>query len=409
MEHTVFSPRLTSRPTAHTQNLMQPLRKTRAPLPTAAVLSSHAPRHQPGGAPGTFNACVTKIYRTSSRRSRLWWRWTNALGYTIVTIAIAMQHLTLTLSHLHRWPATIIGSASPCPPCSVRQLHLCTRIFSSSSVPRSFGIVVARSPIPAPSYWRNTPVTGETFARHASYSAGIHCRRGIFHCLAMPGNPHAAWAVVASLPPLVELQVCDDPGTVFFRRQFVEQLLREKPQRPIAKTPSPSHNPQLLHSACGGVRSQRRKAFLPIAPRCTTACHKTRVFGSIWASSVRVGNTISLDGAPFRVQSLQKSKQAREAALIKLKLKNLKTGKLLDRNLRNGDKVEEAYIETRRLVFLGETTAGQVTMGRSDAPSSSTASTSYDSRHDHYHEPLRQDNDIDQPLLFQVPSNGKCK
>eukprot|EP00920_Eleutheroschizon_duboscqi_P007569 GHVT01017270.1.p1 GENE.GHVT01017270.1~~GHVT01017270.1.p1 ORF type:complete len:106 (+),score=1.45 GHVT01017270.1:547-864(+) len=74
--------------------------------------------------------------------------------------------------------------------------------------------------------------------------------------------------------------------------------------------------------------------------------------------------------------------------------------------VRNGDKVEEAYIETRRLVFLGETTAGQVTMGRSDAPSSSTASTSYDSRHDHYHEPLRQDNDIDQPLLFQVPLNS---
>lgn len=69
-------------------------------------------------------------------------------------------------------------------------------------------------------------------------------------------------------------------------------------------------------------------------------------------SDFRPGLTINLDGTPFSIVQFQHVKPGKGGALLKTKLKNLKTGATLDRSFRSGEKIETAYIEEKRYEYL---------------------------------------------------------
>jgi elongation factor P len=69
-------------------------------------------------------------------------------------------------------------------------------------------------------------------------------------------------------------------------------------------------------------------------------------------SQFRNGLKIELDGEPFAIVYFQHVKPGKGGAFLRTKVKNLKTGRVLDRRFRAGEKVEEADIEDRKMQFL---------------------------------------------------------
>lgn len=66
----------------------------------------------------------------------------------------------------------------------------------------------------------------------------------------------------------------------------------------------------------------------------------------------KVGVTILLDGQVFQIAETEHVKPAKGSAFVRTKLRNLKSGTLLDRTFRGQDNAEEAYVEQRKLQFL---------------------------------------------------------
>lgn len=64
------------------------------------------------------------------------------------------------------------------------------------------------------------------------------------------------------------------------------------------------------------------------------------------------GLTIMLDNQIFTIISFQHVKPGKGGAFIRTKLKNLKTGNFLDKTFRSGEKVEQAFVEEKKLQFL---------------------------------------------------------
>ena len=69
-------------------------------------------------------------------------------------------------------------------------------------------------------------------------------------------------------------------------------------------------------------------------------------------SRFRNGLKIELDGEPFTIVYFQHVKPGKGGAFVRTKLKNLKTGRVLDRRFRSGEKVEAADIEDRKMQYL---------------------------------------------------------
>jgi len=69
-------------------------------------------------------------------------------------------------------------------------------------------------------------------------------------------------------------------------------------------------------------------------------------------SQFRNGLKIELDGEPFSIVYFQHVKPGKGGAFVRTKVKNLRTGRVLDRRFRGGEKVEEADIEERKMQFL---------------------------------------------------------
>ncbi|HXJ20430.1 MAG TPA: elongation factor P [Polyangia bacterium] len=69
-------------------------------------------------------------------------------------------------------------------------------------------------------------------------------------------------------------------------------------------------------------------------------------------SDIRKGLKIMIDGAPYTVVEFQFVKPGKGAAFTRTKMKNLLTGAVLERNLRSGDKLEGADVETKTMQFL---------------------------------------------------------
>jgi elongation factor P len=69
-------------------------------------------------------------------------------------------------------------------------------------------------------------------------------------------------------------------------------------------------------------------------------------------SQFRNGLKIELDGEPFVIVYFQHVKPGKGGAFVRTKVKNLKTGRVLDRRFRAGERVEAADIDDRKMQFL---------------------------------------------------------
>ncbi len=69
-------------------------------------------------------------------------------------------------------------------------------------------------------------------------------------------------------------------------------------------------------------------------------------------SSFRNGLKIELDGEPFTITYFQHVKPGKGGAFVRTKIKNLRTGRVIDKRFRAGEKVELADIEERKMQYL---------------------------------------------------------
>ncbi len=69
-------------------------------------------------------------------------------------------------------------------------------------------------------------------------------------------------------------------------------------------------------------------------------------------SRFRNGLRVELDGEPLVIVYFQHVKPGKGGAFVRTKLKNLRTGRVLDRTFRSGEKLEEADVENRTMQFL---------------------------------------------------------
>jgi elongation factor P len=69
-------------------------------------------------------------------------------------------------------------------------------------------------------------------------------------------------------------------------------------------------------------------------------------------SQFRNGLKVELDGEPFTMIYFQHVKPGKGGAFVRTKIKNLKTGRVLDRTFRSGEKLEEADVVERKMQYL---------------------------------------------------------
>jgi elongation factor P len=69
-------------------------------------------------------------------------------------------------------------------------------------------------------------------------------------------------------------------------------------------------------------------------------------------SRFRNGLKVELDGEPFVMIYFQHVKPGKGGAFVRTKLKNLKTGRVLDRTFRSGEALNEADVEERKMQYV---------------------------------------------------------
>ena len=73
---------------------------------------------------------------------------------------------------------------------------------------------------------------------------------------------------------------------------------------------------------------------------------------AVGTSQFRNGLKIELDGVPFVIVYFQHVKPGKGGAFVRTKVKNLKTGRVIDRRFRAGERVEVADVDDRKMQFL---------------------------------------------------------
>lgn len=69
-------------------------------------------------------------------------------------------------------------------------------------------------------------------------------------------------------------------------------------------------------------------------------------------SDIRKGLKVTMDGYPWIIVDFQFVKPGKGTAFTRVKMKNLKTGNVLDRTFKTGEKLERANFEERRCQYL---------------------------------------------------------
>ncbi|MGH7407352.1 MAG: elongation factor P [Candidatus Methylomirabilales bacterium] len=72
----------------------------------------------------------------------------------------------------------------------------------------------------------------------------------------------------------------------------------------------------------------------------------------ISSNDLRPGMKVELDGVPYVVTEYQHHKPGKGGAIVRTKVKNLRTGALVDRNFRPGEKLPLARIDEKKVQFL---------------------------------------------------------
>ncbi len=74
--------------------------------------------------------------------------------------------------------------------------------------------------------------------------------------------------------------------------------------------------------------------------------------GVIPTSEIRNGAKIEMNGEPFVGVEFQHVKPGKGSAFVRTRLKSLKTGNVIDRTFRSGEKLEEPRLEEREMQYL---------------------------------------------------------
>ncbi|MDD3607214.1 MAG: elongation factor P [Candidatus Moranbacteria bacterium] len=69
-------------------------------------------------------------------------------------------------------------------------------------------------------------------------------------------------------------------------------------------------------------------------------------------NDIKVGSLILLEGEPCRVLFCQHSKTGRAGAVLRTKLKNIRTGAIVNQTFQGSDKFKEPDLESKRAQFL---------------------------------------------------------
>ena len=72
----------------------------------------------------------------------------------------------------------------------------------------------------------------------------------------------------------------------------------------------------------------------------------------ISVNDFKTGVTIQIDGDVFSVVEFQHVKPGKGAAFVRTKLKNVKTGGIVERKFNAGEKLEKAHVERRNMDYL---------------------------------------------------------
>jgi elongation factor P len=72
----------------------------------------------------------------------------------------------------------------------------------------------------------------------------------------------------------------------------------------------------------------------------------------ISTNEIRNGAKIEVDGEPFIIVEFQHVKPGKGGAFVRTKLRSLKTGNVVDRTFRSGDKLEQPDIDEMEMQFL---------------------------------------------------------
>jgi elongation factor P len=69
-------------------------------------------------------------------------------------------------------------------------------------------------------------------------------------------------------------------------------------------------------------------------------------------SQFRNGLKVEIDGEPYVMTYFQHVKPGKGGAFVRTKIKNLRTGRVLEKTFRSGEKVDEAEVEDKRMQYL---------------------------------------------------------
>ena len=69
-------------------------------------------------------------------------------------------------------------------------------------------------------------------------------------------------------------------------------------------------------------------------------------------NDLKLGSFFVFEKDPYQVLKVNHSKQARSGAVLQTRIKNLKTGAVLEKNFKSGDKFEEADLTRNKANFL---------------------------------------------------------
>ena len=75
----------------------------------------------------------------------------------------------------------------------------------------------------------------------------------------------------------------------------------------------------------------------------------------ISVNDFRTGLTVELDGMAWQVIEFQHVKPGKGAAFVRSKLKNIKTGTIVERTFRAGEKIPRARLDKREMQYLYNT------------------------------------------------------
>ncbi len=86
----------------------------------------------------------------------------------------------------------------------------------------------------------------------------------------------------------------------------------------------------------------------------------------IQPTDLRCGMVLDMDGNLMQVVEYQSFKIAMRGNLVKMKLKNIKTGAVVERTVSSGERFTRAYLDTRPMQYLYSDDTGHVFMDQQD-------------------------------------------